>query len=161
MVDSVLRCGDSAAGRCSGRDEAARERGRGAWLGGERIRVSGARELRQALLCTGFPYDIREDPEPALRLFQAYLRRARAVRRFGAAALDLAYVACGRFDGFWELALSPWDVAAGALLVREAGGVVTRHDGSGDVISRRGTVAAGNPAIHAWLLRMLAETAAG
>ena len=131
-------------------------RGRGAWLGEERIRVSEARELRQALLCTGFPYDIREDPEPALRLFQAYLRRARAVRRFGAAALDLAYVACGRFDGFWEMKLRPWDVAPGILLVREAGGAVTDFDGGDDML-HGGTICAGNPHLQPLLLQVLAE----
>ena len=73
------------------------------------------------------------------------------VRRPGSAALDLCDVAAGRFDGFWELALSPWDVAAGALLVREAGGVVTDHDGGTDVTARRSSIVAGNPAIYAWL----------
>jgi len=131
-------------------------RGRGAFLGDERIRVSEAAELRRALLCTGFPYDIHEDPEPVLRLFRAYLRRARAVRRFGAAALDLAYVAAGRFDGFWEMKLKPWDVAPGVLLVREAGGLVADFAGGGDFLFG-GTICAANPRLQPLLLEVLAE----
>jgi myo-inositol-1(or 4)-monophosphatase len=134
-------------------------RGQGAWLGEDRIHVSRTSELRQALLCTGFPYDIHEDPEPVLRLFQAYLRRARAVRRFGAAALDLAYVACGRFDGFWEMKLKPWDVAPGILLVREAGGAVADFEG-GDRMLHGGTICAANPSIHPLLLAVLADVRA-
>jgi len=131
-------------------------RGAGAFLGGERIRVSDASELRRALLCTGFPYDIHEDPEPVLRLFRAYLRRARAVRRFGAAALDLAYVAAGRFDGFWEAKLKPWDVAPGILLVREAGGLVADFEGGEDFLFG-GTICAANPRLQPLLLAVLAE----
>jgi len=134
-------------------------RGQGAWLGEARVRVSRTAELRQALLCTGFPYDIHEDPEPVLRLFQAYLRRARAVRRFGAAALDLAYVACGRFDGFWEMKLKPWDVAPGILLVREAGGEVADFDGGGEML-HGGTICAANPEIQPLLLAVLREARA-
>jgi len=134
-------------------------RGQGAWLGEARIHVSRTSELRHALLCTGFPYDIHEDPEPVLRLFQAYLRRARAVRRFGAAALDLAYVACGRFDGFWEMKLKPWDVAPGILLVREAGGAVADFDG-GDRMLHGGTICAANPSIQPLLLAVLGEVRA-
>jgi myo-inositol-1(or 4)-monophosphatase len=131
-------------------------RGHGAWLGEDRIRVSRATELREALLCTGFPYDIQQDPEPVLRLFRAYLGRARAVRRFGAAALDLAYVACGRFDGFWEMKLKAWDVAPGILLVREAGGAVADFDG-GDGMLFGGTICAANPTLQRVLLAVLAE----
>jgi len=131
-------------------------RGRGAWLGGERLRVSDTSELRHALLCTGFPYDIQEDPEPVMRLFRAYLGRARAVRRFGAAALDLAYVAAGRFDGFWEMKLKPWDVAPGILLVREAGGSVSDFAGGEDMLFG-GTICSGNAGIHRLLLEVLAE----
>jgi myo-inositol-1(or 4)-monophosphatase len=79
---------------------------------------------------TGFPYDVREDPEPSLRLFRAFLTRAQAIRRDGSAALNFCYLAMGRFDGFWEADLSAWDMGAGALIVREAGGRVTRYDGS-------------------------------
>lgn len=131
-------------------------RGEGAWLGDDRLRVSETSDLKRALLCTGFPYDIQEDPDPLIRLFRAYIQRARAVRRFGAAALDLAYVACGRFDGFWEAKLKPWDVAPGILLVQEAGGAVTDFTG-GDDFLHGGTICAAGPALHPRLLEVLAE----
>jgi myo-inositol-1(or 4)-monophosphatase len=131
-------------------------RGRGATLGGERIAVSDRAELRGALLCTGFPYDIHQHPELPLRLFAAYLARARAVRRMGSAALDLAYVACGRFDGFWEMKLKPWDLAPGILLVREAGGRVADFEG-GDRMLASGEICAANPPLHPQLMQVLAE----
>jgi myo-inositol-1(or 4)-monophosphatase len=131
-------------------------RGNGAWLGDARLHVSDTTELRQALLGTGFPYDIHADPEPILRLFRAYLGRARAVRRFGAAALDLAWVASGRFDGFWEAKLKPWDVAPGILLVREAGGRVADFTG-GDDFLYGGTICAANSVLQGALLEVLAE----
>ena len=131
-------------------------RGEGAWLGAERLRVTETAELKRALLCTGFPYDIQQDPDPLLRLFRAYIQRARAVRRFGAAALDLAYVACGRFDGFWEARLKPWDVAPGILLVREAGGMVADFMGGEDML-HGGTICAAGPALQRLLLEVLAE----
>lgn len=112
------------------RDETfAAERGEGATLNGRRIRVSEIDDLNRAMLCTGFPYDVR-DRGDFVRHFANFIRHAQAVRRDGSAALDLAAVACGRFDGFWEEGLRPWDVAAGALLVEEAGGRVTHYDGS-------------------------------
>lgn len=128
-------------------------RGRGAWLNGERLGVSGCAELRHSILVTGFPYDIHQNAGRPLRLFGAYITRARAIRRFGAAALDLAWVAAGRFDGFWELRLKPWDVAPGILLVREAGGVVTDLEG-GDRVLETGDVAAAGPALHPLLLEV-------
>lgn len=128
-------------------------RGQGAWLGEERIRTSGCAELSRALLVTGFPYDIHERHDRPLRLFGEYVKRARAIRRFGAAALDLAWVACGRFDGFWEVGLKPWDVAPGILLVREAGGVVTDLEG-GDRTLETGDVVAAAPALHPLLLEV-------
>jgi myo-inositol-1(or 4)-monophosphatase len=131
-------------------------RGEGARLDGQSIRVSGTKELSKALLCTGFPYDVHREPEVPLRLFAAYVRRSRGVRRTGAAALDLAYVACGRFDGFWEMKLKPWDVAAGIVLVREAGGAVADFDG-GDRMLHDGTICAGNPAVQKLLLEVLAQ----
>jgi len=105
------------------------ERGEGASLNGRRIHVSAINSLSAALLCTGFPYDVRERSEFA-RHFTNFIMNAQAVRRDGAAALDLAYVACGRFDGFWEEGLKPWDVAAGSLMVEEAGGRVSKYDGA-------------------------------
>jgi fructose-1,6-bisphosphatase/inositol monophosphatase family enzyme len=91
--------------------------------------VSGVSDLGSALLVTGFPYDIRTSRVDNLDHFERMMKRSRAVRRLGSAAIDLAYVACGRFDGFWELKLHPWDVAAGALLVEEAGGIVADFEG--------------------------------
>ena len=106
----------------------AAERGEGATLNGRRIRASDVDALANAMLCTGFPYDVRDNGDFA-RHFTNFIMTAQAVRRDGSAALDLAYVACGRFDGFWEEGLRPWDVAAGVLLVEEAGGRVSRYDG--------------------------------
>ncbi|MGE3841326.1 MAG: inositol monophosphatase family protein, partial [Vicinamibacterales bacterium] len=105
------------------------ERGGGAFLNGERLRVSDAGSLIEGLLCTGFPYDVHTRTDDLVQLFGRFLRRARAVRRLGAAALDLCYVAAGRLDGFWEAHLKPWDTSAGALIVSEAGGVVTTWTG--------------------------------
>jgi myo-inositol-1(or 4)-monophosphatase len=129
-------------------------RGRGATLNGEPIHVSEADSMSRALLCTGFPYDVHSNPEPPLRLFGAFLQRARAIRRLGSAALDLAYVASGRFDGFWETKLKPWDLAPGILLVREAGGVVTDF-AAGDEMLRGGEICAGNPRLHPELMDVI------
>lgn len=101
------------------------EKGGGAFLNGARLAVSGTAELTRSLLSTGFPYDIRVNPDNNINYFNAMAVRAQAIRRAGAAALDLAYVAAGRFDGFWEMKLHPWDTAAGCLMVAEAGGMVT------------------------------------
>lgn len=106
------------------------ERGQGAFVNGARLRVSETGSLLDALLVTGFPYDVHQKLVPLLAMFGAFLGQARAVRRLGSAALDLCYVAAGRFDGFWEQTLKPWDVAAGALIVEEAGGRITGMDGS-------------------------------
>jgi myo-inositol-1(or 4)-monophosphatase len=134
-------------------------RGAGATLSGERIAVSQEADLGRALLCTGFPYDVHDDPEPPLRLFGAYMRRARAIRRMGAAALDLAYVACGRFDGFWEMKLKPWDLGPGILLVREAGGLVADYDGE-DRMMEKGTICAAGAGLHGRLMAVLGEVRA-
>jgi myo-inositol-1(or 4)-monophosphatase len=104
------------------------ERGGGARLNGQPLRVSANATLEDSLMCTGFPYSVREQPGRQVEVFRAFLGRARAVRRLGSAALDLCYVAAGRFEVFWEQKLHPWDMAAGALLVTEAGGRVTRYD---------------------------------
>lgn len=107
------------------------EKGKGAVLGGQPIRVSGADSLRQSLLATGFAYNTQEGESlDNLDHFANFVKRARAVRRPGSAAIDLAWVACGRIDGFWELFLKPWDMAAGVVIIREAGGLVTSFDGS-------------------------------
>ena len=131
-------------------------RGGGATLAGERIAVTHEAELARALLCTGFPYDIHREARFALDLFGAFITRARAIRRLGSAALDLAYVACGRFDGFWEMKLKPWDVGPGVLLVREAGGAVSDFDGGGRMLER-GEICAGGPALYPQLMAVLAE----
>ena len=132
----------------------------GARLNGRRLAVTTQSDLGSALLATGFPYDIRTSPENNLAEFGRFALRARAVRRAGAAALDLAYVAAGRFDGFWEEKLSPWDVAAGALLVTEAGGIVTGYRGEAADI-RTGRLVASNGRIHRAMLAVLAESASG
>lgn len=106
------------------------EEGRGATLNGRRMRVSRAPSLRQSLLVTGFPYDRTRRSRTYVRYYRLFMERCHDVRRGGSAALDLAWVAAGRADGFWEFSLSPWDVAAGLLLVREAGGKVTDFAGN-------------------------------
>lgn len=123
------------------------ERGVGAWLNGAPMRVSSADTLIDALLCTGFPYNVQSDSGYLLQLFADFLRRARAVRRLGSAAIDLAYVAAGRFDGFWEVRLNPWDISAGALMIEEAGGRVTTLAGA-PFRSRLGEIVASNGRIH-------------
>jgi myo-inositol-1(or 4)-monophosphatase len=100
-------------------------------VNGRPLAVSATSTLIDALLVTGFPYDVHQKTQDLVGLFAAFLGSARAVRRLGSAALDLCYVAAGRFDGFWEQYLKPWDVAAGALIVAEAGGRITGMDGSG------------------------------
>ncbi len=105
-------------------------RGEGAYLNGKRLAVSKTPDLNRSLLATGFPYDIRESNENNLDNFTVMAKQVQAIRRAGAAALDIAYVAAGRFDGFWELKLQPWDMAAGCLLVEEAGGKITDIMGS-------------------------------
>ena len=133
------------------------ERGQGAWLNGAPLRVSSAESLIDSLLVTGFHYDVQKDPGEVIELFAAFISRSRAVRRLGSAALDLCYVAAGRFDGFWERKLQPWDVAAGALIVAEAGGQVTAMSG-GPYGSREGSVVASNGLIHAQMLEAIAGT---
>ena len=106
------------------------ERGGGSYMNGRRLRVSASRDLLRSLLVTGFPYDLRDDLEGKLRLFTRFMGHARAIRRDGAAALDLCYLAAGRIDGFWEEKLQPWDMMAGVVILEEAGGRITRFDGS-------------------------------
>lgn len=132
------------------------ERGKGAFLGKKRIRASKTDSLSKSLLSTGFPYDIREDPNNNLDHFSRFTLRAQAVRRLGSASIDLCYVACGRFDGFWELKLFPWDVAAGILMVEEAGGKITNFKGfSTDIYSKE--IVASNGIIHDEMIKVLNE----
>ncbi len=125
-------------------------RGRGAHLGERPLRVSTIETPEYAVIGTGFPFKNVSRMAEYQRHFAAIAQATSGIRRPGAAAIDLAWVADGRFDGFWELNLAPWDLAAGALLVREAGGVVTDLDGAEDILRHTGIVA-GNPAMHAWL----------
>lgn len=129
--------------------------GRGARLNGRPIKVSAVPELDRSLLATGFPYDLRESPVNNIVHFNHFLTRAQAVRRCGSAALDLCYVACGRFDGFWELKLKPWDQAAGTLIVEEAGGRVTDFSGGAFRISGQECLAS-NGLVHEAMIRVLA-----
>jgi myo-inositol-1(or 4)-monophosphatase len=131
------------------------EKGHGAWLNGAPLRVSASAALIDSLLVTGFHYNIHRDARELIELFGEFISRARAVRRLGSAALDLCYVAAGRFDAFWEHKLQPWDVAAGALIVEEAGGRVTAIDGA-PFGSRAGSVLATNSHIHAEMLDTIA-----
>ena len=132
------------------------EEGKGATLNGRRLRVSSTGELSKGLLATGFPYDIRTSPENNLDHFSRFAVTAQAIRRPGSAALDLSYVACGRFDGFWELKLHPWDVAAASLMVKEAGGEIT--DFRGNRFSIYGVEAlATNGRIHEEMLNILQQ----
>lgn len=129
-------------------------RGLGAWSGGRRLAVSALADPTRALVGTGFPFRQLDRLDAYLRQFAAVTRAVSGVRRAGSAALDLADVAAGRFDAFWELTLAPWDVAAGVLLVREAGGMVTTFEGSEDVLGH-GSIVAGNPELHRWLIDLL------
>jgi len=127
------------------------EKGQGAFLNDKPIAVSETTELSRSLLATGFPYDIRLTEENNMNHFESMALRAQAIRRAGSAALDLAYVAAGRFDGFWELKLSPWDTAAGCLLVQEAGGVITDLYGEAFTLTAPHVVAS-NGRIHGQIL---------
>ena len=125
--------------------------GGGAYLNGVPLRVSPVVTLVDAMLVTGFPYTIHQAHEQLVSLFSAFLSKAQAVRRLGSAALDLCYVAAGRMDGFWEQHLKPWDVAAGALMLTEAGGSITGLDGSPFDV-RLGQLVASNGLLHPALL---------
>ena len=130
------------------------EKGNGSYLNGSPITVSTEEQLNTSLLCTGFPYDVREDMDSNIHHFRNFLMKAQAVRRDGSAALDLCYTATGRFDGFWEQKLHPWDVAAGSLILSEAGGKVSTY--SGDTFSIYGSeIVASNGAIHNQMLDVL------
>ncbi len=131
------------------------ERGKGAWLNGRPLKVSGVTELQKSLLVTGFPYDAWNTEQDNFANFVKFAKMTQGVRRLGSAALDLCYVAAGRFDGFWELALKPWDVAAGGLICEEAGGKVTNVRGEADYISPPQSVVAAAPGIHAKMLDVL------
>ncbi|HZI81559.1 MAG TPA: inositol monophosphatase family protein [Vicinamibacterales bacterium] len=136
------------------------EKGQGAFVNGTRLKASATAVLGDALLVTGFPYDMHVRGPELVELFGLFLLRARAVRRLGSAALDLCYVAAGRFDAFWEQHLKPWDVAAGALVVAEAGGRITGMDG-GSFDPRAGHLVASNGAVHDAMLDVIRDSRAG
>lgn len=131
------------------------EKGRGAWLMDRRLRVSARRDLSESLIATAIPFLGHGDMVEWTRIFGAVAPEVAGIRRFGAASLDLAWVAAGRFEAYWESGLAPWDVAAGMLLVREAGGFVTDYRG-GDKVIERAEVLAGNDALHSKLHKLVA-----
>ncbi len=132
------------------------EKGRGAYLNGSQISVSCNNELNKSFLCTGFPYDVRDHPDSYLRYFRQFLIKSLAIRRLGSAAMDLCYMAAGRFDGFWELKLHAWDVAAASLIVTEAGGTMTDFQGRPfDIYSEEAL--ASNGLIHEEMLEIVKE----
>jgi myo-inositol-1(or 4)-monophosphatase len=131
------------------------EKGMGAWLNGLPIQPTSTPDLDHALLVTGFPYDIRTNPNNNLDHYAYFATHSQAVRRLGSAALELGYVACGRFDGYWELWVKAWDVAAGGLIAQEAGAVVTNIHGGADFISPPQSILAANPHIHPLMLQGL------
>ena len=133
------------------------ERGMGAHLNGRLLRVSSATELQRSLLVTGFPYNAWDTPQDNFANFVRFGKLTQGVRRLGSAALDLCYVAAGRFDGFWEMALNPWDVAAGGLICEEADARVTNVNGEPDYISAPQSVLASAPGIHARMLEVLQD----
>lgn len=130
------------------------EKGNGSFENGRKIFVSKNENLGHSVLVTGFPYNIKENPDKASERFVAFLKQARAIRRLGSAAIDFCYVANGVFDGFWEVSLHPWDICAGKLIVEEAGGVVTDFDGDKiDIYSKR--ILATNSLVHKKMINVL------
>jgi myo-inositol-1(or 4)-monophosphatase len=132
------------------------ERGVGAWLNGAPIRVSSTAAMIDALLVTGFPYDVHTTLDEVIGLFSAFVAKARAIRRLGSAAIDMCWVGAGRMDGFWEQRLQPWDTRAAALLVQEAGGTVTGLDG-GVWDPEGGHLLASNGPLHAAMCEVVAQ----
>ena len=130
------------------------ERGRGATLNGQRVRVSARSRLEEALLACGMPFKGKGDPVSFTAEQNRLIDKVSGIRRFGAASLDLSWVAAGRFEGFWERGLKAWDVAAGALVLKEAGGQVTDLDGSEDWLSG-GTILGTNDTLHGEVLKLL------
>jgi myo-inositol-1(or 4)-monophosphatase len=130
------------------------KKGAGATMNGSSINVTQTTAMKESLLATGFPYNIHKDYKDVLALFEQMLTKAQGVRRPGAAAIDLCYVACGRFDGFWEQNLNPWDTAAGSLIAQEAGAMVSDYRGEAYSPYQK-TILAANPHIHAEMLKVL------
>ena len=135
------------------------ERGLGSWLNGKPLRTSSQSQLLQSLLVTGFPYDIHTNPENNLDHYSRFSLLSQGVRRLGSAALDLCYVAAGRFEGFWEIQIKTYDIAAGGLIAEEAGAVVTNINGSSDYLSEPISILASTPGIYAEMLDLLTPAA--
>ena len=131
------------------------EKNKGAWLNGKKIKVSEVKDTIRALAVTGFPYYVRKDGTRVMKNFENIVLESQGIRRFGSAALDMAYVACGRFDFFWEEGLKPWDVAAGILTVQEAGGKVSDYCGSKNVVFKDTMLASNNAVIHEKILKII------
>lgn len=123
------------------------EKGKGAFLNGQRISVTQNRNLQDAILATGFPFRIHDRLDNYLQMFKSIFQKVAGIRRGGSAAIDLAYTACGRFDGFWEMGLSPWDIAAGLLIIEEAGGKTSGFNGQPETVAT-GDIICGPPEIH-------------
>lgn len=138
------------------------QKGRGAWLNGKKLVVSTSNELAQSVIVTGFPYDRFTNPNNNLNYFNAFVVRVRGIRRLGAAALDLCYVAAGRLDGYWEIRLEAWDMAAGLLIAQEAGAKVTDMLGIEiDLSTPPYSVIAANPGLHVKMADLIRETNLG
>ena len=131
------------------------ERGKGAWLNGNPIHVSQTEEMKRALMVTGFSHNLDEHVDRNIELFQEMNEAVRAMRRMGAAALNMANVAAGRMDAYWELLVKPWDIAAGLLIVQEAGGTVTRIDGSDNLLEPPCDILCCTPALHAEMMKRI------
>ena len=134
------------------------ERGQGAWLNGRSLEVSSTPELKSCLLVTGFSYDSWTNSNNNLEHFADFTLKTQGVRRLGSAALDLCYVAAGRIDGYWELSLNHWDLAAGTLIVQEAGGIVTDIHGEPEYFQKPYSVVAANPIIHPQMIEVLNDS---
>lgn len=142
------------------RDELfAAERGQGARCNGRKLQVSRVTEFQRSLLVTGFPYDAWSTPQNNLEYYGRFARMTQGVRRLGSAALDLSYVAAGRFDGYWELSLKPWDIAAGGLIASEAGAIVTNLDGQSEYLTPPCSLLAAPPSLHSKMLEILSVKA--
>jgi myo-inositol-1(or 4)-monophosphatase len=133
------------------------EKGKGAWLNGKKIEVSKNQDIIKSLAATGFPYYFRKDSKRVMKNFCNIAREAQGVRRLGAAALDLAYVACGRFDFFWEEGLKPWDIAAGVLMIKEAGGKISDYRGDNNSLHSGTVLAANSQIMHKRILGIINE----
>ncbi|MCS7164472.1 MAG: inositol monophosphatase [Thermodesulfovibrio sp.] len=133
------------------------EKGSGAFLNGKKIKVSSVKEPAFSLIATGFPFRNKQYIDPYIRIFRELLYSVSDLRRAGSAAIDLAYVACGRVDGFFEFSLSTWDIAAGVVLIKEAGGVVSDFEGENNYL-KTGHIVAGNPIIHSFLVEKIKKS---